>query len=603
MNFRSGKFWSSVLVLLCLAFAGGLYADEAVLSYSFRETHEGIAPDLSGSGRHGGIEGEVEVLPEGMRFTGEGALVIPEAEPANVGRGGFAVEVVIELEPEADWAVSEDGIAYILVAAYEEDGRAWNMGLRDGSFLTFSVRGAGGSWRQRPMSGRELPAGEPVHIVGARDPEGRVDLYINGRRQFFGHRDTTVADINLENNIHISVGARMPEYGRPARGVIVREMRFYARSPEGEDDPVVKRGREYVSLAASRVVRVENPYRNVEWDNVEQHKANFHAHTRVHKLEDDGTAVPRPWGETDAAWEESEGVIYGSDGSHMPAEVIDAYHEYGFTVLALADHDPTDYSPLHLDYSEKTTYPWTLWDRDPDRLGMIAIEGKELSHPMQGPHRLSLFNDLGRGSASLPDNFRKITERGGLAVLAHPSRMGPSVDEYIEWAGEFPVLIGMEVYSRTKYNDQPFWDAVLTETMPGLRVWGFSNDDMHSLNQLGTNANMLLLPRFDKESVRNCVENGEFYFVYDPEGNDISRHVPRLAAPLINRITVSDGFIRIEHENCDSVQWISEGLVVHTGDELPLDTPGLGGYVRARLLGDNGGSSYTQPFGLFHEVE
>ncbi len=41
-----------------------------------------------------------------------------------------------------------------------------------------------------------------------------------------------------------------------------------------------------------------------------------------------------------------------------------------------------------------------------------------------------------------------------------------------------------------------------------------------------------------------------------------------------------------------------DGNIIHTGETLPLDTVGLQNYVRARLVGDDGGFAYTQPFGL-----
>ncbi len=84
----------------------------------------------------------------------------------------------------------------------------------------------------------KIPVGEPLRIIGVlrEDPRWdtmRREIYINGKLQPHMVRGSSA---ELEKNICIKVGARSQFQG------IFRELRFYARPPEGDDDPVLKRG-------------------------------------------------------------------------------------------------------------------------------------------------------------------------------------------------------------------------------------------------------------------------------------------------------------------------------------------------------------------------
>ena len=144
------------------------------------------------------------------------------------------------------------------------------------------------------------------------------------------------------------------------------------------------------SLAGEQVhdpVRtVRNLYEAVDWQTFGQYKANFHTHTAR------------------------------SDGTGTPAEMIDAYHDRGYSVLALTDHD---YS--HQQAFDQVTYPWRDYGRDPSAMNMVAVPGQEI---YTGPHDLlSLFNTYpgkGRGSEILA--MAGVSNNGGLAVWAHPGQ-------------------------------------------------------------------------------------------------------------------------------------------------------------------------------------
>ncbi len=171
------------------------------------------------------------------------------------------------------------------------------------------------------------------------------------------------------------------------------------------------------------------------------------------------------------------------------------------------------------------------------------------------------------------------------------------VDWYTGMYRNYPHLIGIEIYNQgDRYpGDRKTWEAILTEIATERPVWGFSNDDMHDpKTQLGRNWNIMLLPELSSEWVRRGMKDGMFFFVYAPHGHD--GPIP----PVIKSITVNSqkGTIHIDVSDYESIEWISEGKVVHRGDHVSLgELPRLGGYIRAVIHAAVSGSIVgTQPF-------
>jgi hypothetical protein len=302
---------------------------------------------------------------------------------------------------------------------------------------------------------------------------------------------------------------------------------------------------------------IHNPYAGVDWERYPQHKANFHTHTTL------------------------------SDGSASPQAVIDGYHALGYTILALTDHDTMG--------TEWSTWPWQAFDRDPETLGMVAIEGNEISRVH---HIGSYFNDYGDADVDSEDAvLKEIGRRGGLAVFFHPGRYTKPVEWYVEMYREYPHLIGFEIYNQgDRYpHDRKTWDAILTAIGPERPVWGFSNDDMHHPStQLGRNWNVLLLPALSAEGVRRSIENGAFFFVH---ASDDEHGAP---PPTIKSIAVDlqQGIIHIDAIGHENIIWISQGVIVHRGHHVNLsELSNLGGYIRAEIRSAKCGSMVgTQPF-------
>ncbi len=331
---------------------------------------------------------------------------------------------------------------------------------------------------------------------------------------------------------------------------------------------------------------IENPYESVDWNNHEQYKANFHTHTTR------------------------------SDGRLNPHEAVDGYHALGYDILAIADHNGVTYpwtafstmeaSSLSIRRQEENpdAYPETFEfeNRNPETLGMIAIQANELS---SHHHMGSFFTDHKRPpygvrvdyTVTEEESIRDVGQTGGLVMLYHPGRYDRPVEWYVDFYERYEHLFGLEVFNQgDRYpDDRLIWDSILTITMPDRPVWGYSNDDMHSWAQLGRNWNMMILPELSLESVRAGMENGLSYFIYAPEGHEGPE------PPVVERIRVNNrrGNISISATHYERMVWISGGEVYHEGHSIDLDIlPESISYVRAKLYGEAGTVAGTQPFGI-----
>ncbi len=304
---------------------------------------------------------------------------------------------------------------------------------------------------------------------------------------------------------------------------------------------------------------LDDPYQEVNWAGDGRYKANLHTHTRE------------------------------SDGHYSPARVIDTYRRNGYDILAIADHN-------------NVTWPWQDYGRDPEELGMLAIQANEISDTH---HIGSYFNDFDidgmqyrpllwktgtPADISEEEVIAAIGAKGGLAVFFHPGRYDYEPEYYRDFYLKHDHLVGMEVVNqRDRYrDDRKMWDEVLTLLMPDRPVWGFANDDMHIMKHLGHCYNTFLLADFTEDSFRNAMEQGRFYFSH---GRD---------APVIESIEIDNdgGTIMIDSGGNPDIVWYSDKRVIHHGDTLNFrETPNVGSYIRAKLI-DEGGNTYTNPFGV-----
>jgi hypothetical protein len=327
---------------------------------------------------------------------------------------------------------------------------------------------------------------------------------------------------------------------------------------------------------------IQNPYAEVDWTNHQRYKANFHTHTTR------------------------------SDGRLNPQNVVDKYHALGYHILAITDHN-------------EVTYPWTSFaemeasngahqrleggqlevqdlvykNRDPQQLGMLAIQGNELS---RHHHTGSFFNDH-NNTETEEESLKAVAAKNGLNMFYHPGRYTArdpekyNIDWYVDFYQRFDQLIGMEIYNQgDRYpTDRRTYDAVLSRLMPGRPVWAYSNDDMHHSSTLGRNWNVLLLPELNETWVRKGMQEGRSYYVYSPSGHNAS------VLPEIHEITVNSrkGLIEVNVTGHDSIRWISGGEVVFRGTQFALkDNPEIEKYVRTEIFGPGEVIMGTQPFGI-----
>ncbi len=131
--------------------------------------------------------------------------------------------------------------------------------------------------------------------------------------------------------------------------------------------------------AVAQTALKANPYAGVDWEQTGRYKANLHTHTTQ------------------------------SDGRMPPAEVAGHYHQRGYHILAITDHD-------------RCTWPWEKYSADPAELGMLPVPGNELS---RHHHTLSLFCTLATQTRDLETAIAEVAEAGGVAVLAHPAMHWP----------------------------------------------------------------------------------------------------------------------------------------------------------------------------------
>jgi hypothetical protein len=311
-------------------------------------------------------------------------------------------------------------------------------------------------------------------------------------------------------------------------------------------------------------LQVQHPYEGVNWSSYGQYKANLHTHTTL------------------------------SDGKKDPAGVIDMYHDRGYAILSLTDHDTKG--------PETTTWPWQDFGRDADILGMVAIEGNEIS---KHHHINSFFCSYGDADVESEEvAIQQITHHHGEAVFNHPGRYTrrkgdnqKTVEWYVDLFQRHEHLLGLEIYNQTDRfpGDRETWDAILTQALPERLVWGFANDDMHVPEKhFAYSWNVMLLPKLDSDQVQAAMQNGRFFFAHSPKGD------AGPSVPVIKKIIVNEraGTVHIKASGYESIEWIAEGEVVHKGDEIDLSLVPESKYVRAMAYGPEGTVIGTQPFVL-----
>jgi hypothetical protein len=321
-------------------------------------------------------------------------------------------------------------------------------------------------------------------------------------------------------------------------------------------------------------VTLKNPYEKVDWRTFGRYRADLHVHTLQ------------------------------SDGCHSVDEVARAFHDAGFSILSITDHDMVapNFCPLRdaatqgqIDFgafaTERTpypdprpptfpadaTWPWSDYGApSPADLGMLGIEGTELTCTY---HVNSFFSDYGvpppcdDSKPGLNEELLEVARRGGLAVLNHPDTRQPP-EWFVKLYRDHPAenFVGVEIGADDAARVDSYvtlWDQILGEVMPSRPVWGFGTSDMHLLVRTRFAFTVFLLGDLTTENVKEAMRRGQFYSVVGPRILNLSRErgsthdgaaaydrtYPELRSIAVDR---NAGKISIDATGYDEIVWISE---------------------------------------------
>ena len=376
-----------------------------------------------------------------------------------------------------------------------------------------------------------------------------------------------------------------------------------------------------------------SPYATVDWEAWNQYKAAFHVHTR------------------------------NSDGSASLPQMVERHYELGFNILAITDHrgltahwtlvpEVMDNNATNNDHPERGI------PMCPDRMAdMAAGVGRDGAPGMIGLCNTTEQGGSGGGMSApfhintfwVPETMcstyraRAVLDRvmyhNGVARLNHPGRYTHGRHE--DWDVpseasnnlsniifmtnlflEYPIenFVGMEIINsrdNESRSDRVLWDNILMRTMPERPVWGFSDDDSHSLGAIGLAYNIMLMPELTQDAVRDSKVTGAFYAVSSfarregvnadidvSPGNAVLIYLRNRPNPRISNIEVYNGSITITGTLYEVIEWIADGEIIYTGNTLIIrnHVDYINNYVRAQLR-STAGIAFTQPFGIVWECE
>lgn len=401
---------------------------------------------------------------------------------------------------------------------------------------------------------------------------------------------------------------------------------------------------------------IENPYKNIKWDEWKAYKTQLHCHTNA------------------------------SDGFLPVAEFVQRHYDLNYDIVALTDHGTLnrgwnvapDIVPLmRIIKSERTNNNAPiipLTDEEYNAYlngthesetrthenGMLDIPlGNELNMatPFADCHLTGYFAEYGQGNAGVYGDYetpsKGVMEENGISMLAHVGEyvytdkdsenwVGMPIDDYyptkfarlfMDYAGS---SVGMGINSATDAHtrcDRILYDQILQKTIPnGVVPWSFTFSDSHDAQSINFAYTMHYMPELTEEAFKNSMINGELFSItHYSNGVELNgmKEMPNFVekevedsksylldnTPMVTRVTVDEenDTITIEGTNFNEITWVSNTNVIlresnitsgkatldlHSADLL--NEPYL--YVRFYITGENG-ICYSQPFVLNVEGE
>ena len=283
---------------------------------------------------------------------------------------------------------------------------------------------------------------------------------------------------------------------------------------------------------------ITNPYKNINWETINQYKTALHTHTNA------------------------------SDGDDTLINSIERHYETGFDIVAITDHgindkswtDSSKNSQLVTNFmsligktdgelvflSEKGTLPKGMAYEMKYVNGddyFVAADGREILRIPYGIENNAVSVNAHVNSwfapfeDNMPSGYRNaivgVENAGGVSVINHPGEYtqaryelyqedaydmsNPSYNYYISkfygYIDKYDSCIGIDINSkgdgRTRY-DRKLWDIMLAKAAEsGKTVTAIATSDAHQLDKIDTGSLIVLAETKTSENVKNALLNGE----------------------------------------------------------------------------------------------
>lgn len=293
-----------------------------------------------------------------------------------------------------------------------------------------------------------------------------------------------------------------------------------------------------VSAADTNTVYyIENPYKNIDWDSINQYKAALHTHTNA------------------------------SDGDPTLKQSLERHTQTGFDIVASTDHGTVNYSWVEPNPNKLIHGALSLVGKTEGDLIYLGTQGQfesgtsytvseangteylnlsdgrtimrvpygiENNAVSVNAHVNGFFADYSDNTiTNYEDAVKGVDAAGGLSVINHPGEYSKaryelhSADAYNEevfsykylinkWCSlleKFPSCLGFDVNSkgdgRTRF-DRIVWDKVLTRfSKNGKNIYCICSSDAHQLNKIDTGFTYILMNDLTPDNMKKAMAAGE----------------------------------------------------------------------------------------------
>jgi hypothetical protein len=321
-----------------------------------------------------------------------------------------------------------------------------------------------------------------------------------------------------------------------------------------------------------------------------QYKANLHCHTTL------------------------------SDGHLTPEEVVAQYHDHGYSVLCITDHEyPCDHSNLSTpDFLMLTGYEayirptadakvdpfgpeihMNLFAKDPHNTTFIAYDPnfvKYMPHELAEAQPQAGVTGPRHYNISYVNRFiRDAVASGYLVTYNHPVWSMEPESTILSYKGCF----SLEIFNTSSQeisgceSNGALYDRLLRG---GRRLYCHGSDDNHNARPMGDPGcdsfgswTMILAPELTYDSVYHALENGDFYASTGPtitalhfDGKNV--HLECSEAERVVMIASPKRTVRAYHPD--------HTPICSADFEIPDNAP----YVRFSVFGANGTAAHTRAF-------